>query len=150
MGEKGGRREREKKLPLLATGEIVEDYSLLYAYWDEAGNRAEEAILRREDFDELRKLVEAGVTRLDTLMEALAGRYVKRIDTDAAVRAVERVYGVRLEGSEAARRVAAVLAGWLVEAASTWGMVRYVKSWTRSRRENADHSEGLGRTASSE
>ncbi|MET1128472.1 MAG: hypothetical protein ABWW70_04060, partial [Thermoproteota archaeon] len=128
----------ERRLPLLATGEIVEDYSLLYAYWDEAGSRAEEAVLRREDFDELKRLVEAGVTRLDALMEALARRYVERIDIDAAVRAVERVYGVRLEGSEAARRVAAVLAGWLVEAAGTWGMVRYVKSWIRGRREDAD------------
>ena len=117
-------------LPYFATGEVVGDYTLLYRYWKRAGRRAEEATLRREDFDYLRRLVEAGeVRRLDELLDRLTSYYMGRVDGEAARQAVRDHYGVEVLVEDAKRMVARILAGWLVEAGQQWGILR-LRGWT--------------------
>ena len=122
-----GKRERPRP-PLLGDGSIVGDYTLLYNYWEvlrEKGGNIDDAVLRREDFDLLRDLVErhSGST-LDRLLDRLTEEMLKRIDREAAIEAARRTYGVELDAEAAARRVARMMAGWLVEAGKNTGMLR--------------------------
>jgi hypothetical protein len=117
-------------LPYFATGEVVGDYELLYRYWRYAGRRAEEATLRREDFDYLRRLVEDyHVKRLDELLAKLTDYFSPRVDPEAARRAVEDHYKVSIPPEDARRMVARILAGWLVEAGQQWKILR-LRGWT--------------------
>ncbi|KSW10727.1 hypothetical protein CF15_08050 [Pyrodictium occultum] len=117
---------------MFATGEIVGDYEPLYLYWQEAGDRAERSVLSNEDFREVQRLVaEEGVNRLDQLLERLKQRFLPRVDPAAARRALTRYYGTEIPEGEAAERIAGILAGWLVEAATEWGMLRLRRGWER-------------------
>ena len=117
-------------LPYFGTGEIVGDYELLYRYWRHAGRRAEEATLRRDDFDYLRRLVDRReVSRLDELLARLTEYFRPRVDPEAARRAVREHYGVDLPAEDARRMVARLLAGWLVEAGQQWRILR-LRGWT--------------------
>ncbi len=138
MPEEGGGKEGEAKRrrPMFATGEIVGDYGLLYEYWREAGEKAADSVLSEKDFGELRRLVqEEGVSRLDMVLERLKPLFRERIDASAAARAAEKYYGTRIPESEAVDRVAGLLAGWLVEAASEWGMIKLRRGWEKRRGE---------------
>jgi len=122
----------KRKRPMFATGEVVGDYEPLYLYWQEAGERASESVLSNEDFQELQRLVAGeGVRRLDQLLERLRDRFLPRVDPAAARRALSRYYGVDLGEAEAAQRIADILAGWLVEAASEWGLLRLRRGWEK-------------------
>ena len=128
----GGEERGKRRKPMFATGEIVGDYEPLYLYWREAGERAEQSIIQSRDFEELRRLIEEEhVTRLDEVLERLTGYFLPRVDREAARRALERYYGVSVSGEDAARRIASILAGWLVEAAGELGMLRLRRSWER-------------------
>ncbi len=119
-------------LPYFATGEVVGDYTLLYIYWRKAGKRAEDATLRREDFDYLRRIVEGGkVRKLNELLERLTSYYLSRVDANAAVEAVKEYYRVPMSADDAKRMIARILAGWLVEAGQQWGILR-LRGWTES------------------
>ncbi len=128
----GGEERGKRRKPMFATGEVVGDYEPLYLYWREAGERAEQSIIQSRDFEELRRLIEEEhVTRLDEVLERLTGYFLPRVDREAARRALERYYGVSVSGEDAARRIASILAGWLVEAAGELGMLRLRRSWER-------------------
>ena len=134
MPDEGGGKDvgAKKRRPMFATGEIVGDYGLLYEYWREAGEKAADSVLSEKDFGELRRLVqEEGVSRLDKVLERLKPLFRSRIDASAAARAVEKYYGTSMPESEAVDRVAGLLAGWLVEAASEWGMIKLRRSWEK-------------------
>ena len=126
----GGAEEPERRMPFFATGEIVGDYSLLYLYWREAGDKAEEALLSEKDFQHLRSLLASGEqARLDQVLEKLRNHFRGRVDPDAAAKAAKKYYGVDVPPQEARDRVADILAGWLLEAASRWGMIRLRRTW---------------------
>ena len=130
-GERGGEAS-SRRMPFFATGEIVGDYGLLYAYWRHAGPRGEESILREEDFQHLRSLLrEEGGARLDALLEKLRVHFRGRVDAGAAAKAVEEYYRAKLPPEEARDRVAELLAGWLIEAGSRWGLLRIRRSWEK-------------------
>ncbi|MET1100899.1 MAG: hypothetical protein ABWW69_00240 [Pyrodictiaceae archaeon] len=113
-------------LPYFATGELVGDYSLLYAYWRKAGNKAERAVLRSEDFERLRLIVEReGVERLDELWEKLTDYFMDRVDGNAAVEAVKERIGVVVDAYTARRMIARILAGWLIEAGKQWKLYSF-------------------------
>ncbi len=121
------RREKPRP-PLLGDGSIVGDYTLLYNYWEalrRKGGNIDDAVLRREDFDLLRELVERhhGAT-LDRILDRLTEEMVKRVDREAAREAARETYGVEFDSETAARRVARMMAGWLVEAGKNTGMLR--------------------------
>ncbi len=131
-GAVGGAAEPERRMPFFATGEIVGDYSLLYLYWREAGDKAEEALLSEKDFQHLRGLLTAGEqARLDQVLDKLRSHFRGRVDPEAAARAAKKYYGIDVPPEEARERVAGILAGWLVEAASRWGMIRLRRGWER-------------------
>jgi hypothetical protein len=124
--------EPKRRRPMFATGEIVGDYEPLYLYWSEAGEKAEKAIIQSQDFRELRRIIEEeGVRRLDEVLERLASYFQPRVDAEAARRALTRYYGVEVDPLEAARRIALILAGWLVEAAGELGIYRLRRSWEK-------------------
>ena len=114
--------------PLLGDGSIVGDYTLLYNYWEalrRKGGNIDDAVLKREDFDLLRDLVERHQSiTLDRILDALTGEILKRIDREAAREAARETYGVELDAETAARRVARIIAGWLVEAGKNTGMLK--------------------------
>ncbi len=117
-------------LPYFATGEVVGDYELLYRYWKHAGRKAEDAVLRREDFDYLRRLVEEyRVKTLQELLEKLTAYFTPRVDPEAARKAVKEHYRVDVGSEEARKMVARILAGWLVEAGQQWRILR-LRGWT--------------------
>jgi len=138
-GERKERREEgpegKDEKPFFATGEIVGSYRLLYTYWQHAGPRAEESILREQDFQHLQRLIAQGHTRLDALLAQLRSHFRNRIDPEAARKAAKEYYGIELPTAEAVDRVADQLAGWLIEAASQWGMVRIRHAWRKEREE---------------
>lgn len=124
-GAMGGRR------PLLADGSIVGDYEPLFKYWEKAKKRGRgeegNVVLRGEDFEKLEQLLRdsEGRISLADALEELALYFVSRVDPELAREAVEEAYGVAGYDSESARRIIArILAGWLIEAAKTWGTLR--------------------------
>lgn len=129
-GGTGG--ESRRRRPMFATGEIVGDYEPLYLYWSEAGSQAEKAIIQSQDFRELKRVIEEEkVARLDEVLERLTSYFLPRIDAEAARGALTRYYGVEIDPGEAARRIALILAGWLVEAADELGIYRLRRSWEK-------------------
>ncbi len=122
--------EAEKKLPVFATGRIVGDYGLLFKYWEVAGAKAEEAMLRNEDFNHLRRLVEAKGPRLrlSELLDSLTDYFLPRVDPEAARQAYKSYYGIDVDTYTARRQVARLLAGWLVEAGEEWKILS-LRGW---------------------
>ncbi len=122
------RRREKPPPPLLGDGSIVPDYTLLYAYWDalrRRGSDVDEALLKREDFDLLRRLVEEGAGQtLDKLLDRLVEHFLPRIDREAALDAFRETYGFEADAETASRRVARIMAGWLVEAGKQSKMLR--------------------------
>jgi len=114
----------EKKIPLMATGKIVEDYGLLYEYWKLAGDKASDAILRREDFEKVKEIAERGKISLRDLLDMLTNYFLERVDETIAEEAVRKCYDISVEREDAKTRVARLLAGWLIEASEEWGIIR--------------------------
>ncbi|RLG76127.1 MAG: hypothetical protein DRO23_01850 [Thermoprotei archaeon] len=119
----------KKRKPMLASGAIVSDYEPLFKYWEIAKNVdktvAEKATLRSEDFDAALSYVSSkGITSLASLLSYLEDYMADRVDGELAVRALKETYGVTFEIEEAKRRIARILAGWLIEACSLWGTLR--------------------------
>ncbi|HIQ55577.1 MAG TPA: hypothetical protein EYH59_02695 [Pyrodictium sp.] len=118
---KGGSEDR-KRLPPFATGQIVADYEPLFRYWEAAPQQVrEKAMLSNDDFEFLRRVVDEGrVSNLGELMDMLEERFLERIDVDVARRVLSEYYGVPFDPEYARRRLARLLAGWLIEAGTTW------------------------------
>jgi len=119
----------EGKLPPFASGKITSDYSILFEYWKVAREKGREDLIEGSMLseDDYKLLVEeAGKSpRLDDLLEALADKFLDRIDPDIAVEAVRRATGATVESETARRLVARLLASWLVEAGEYWNMIRF-------------------------
>ena len=120
MMEAGG--GERKRLPPFATGQVVADYEPLFRYWEVAPQRVrEKAMLSNDDFEFLRRVVDEGrVSNLGELMNMLEKRFLGRIDASVACRVLSEYYGVAFDADHARRRLARLLAGWLVEAGITW------------------------------
>lgn len=115
----------EEKRPPFATGEIVGDYGLLFKYWELCGEEErDKAMLSNKDFEDLRRLVDAGYRRLSDILELLEERMLSRVDPAKAREAFKQYYGVDVDPETARRRIARLLASWLVEAGSTWKILR--------------------------
>jgi len=121
-GEEGWR-------PPFASGRIAGVYEPLKYYLEVARERGREdlverALLSEEDFAWLReKIGEAGRLKLSELLDELEERFLERVDPEIAREAYRR-YGVELSPEDARRRIARLLASWLVEAGEEWGHVK--------------------------
>jgi len=118
---KAGSEDR-KRFPPFATGQIIADYEPLFRYWEAAPQQVrEKAMLSNDDFEFLRRIVDEGkVGNLEELMNMLEKRFLNRIDADVARRVLSEYYGLPFDADHARRRLARLLAGWLVEAGTTW------------------------------
>lgn len=137
--ESGEGGKPRRRMPLFATGEIVGDYEPLLRYWEKAGEKAGDSVLSNEDFRELQRLVAVeGVSRLDEVLDRLSLRFRGRVDPDAAAQALSEYYGTPVPPEEARDRIARLLAGWLVEAASEWNIIRLRRRWEKKDREEGE------------
>ena len=123
MGGEGGWR------PPFASGKIAGSYEPLKIYMELARERGREdlldaSILREEDFRMLRERVEReGRVRLLDLLNELEEYFAERVDPELAREAYRR-YGLDLATGDARKRLARLMAAWLLEAGEEWGYVR--------------------------
>jgi len=119
--------------PFLADGSLVEDYTLLFKYWEKARSRnkslAEKAVLTHEDFIELERIAESfyGHSIID-LINFFKEVMRERIDPEIAVEAYKETYGVVVEEATAVDKLATILASWLLEAGRQLKIIGY-RSW---------------------
>ncbi len=114
---------------MFASGTIVSDYEPLFRYWEIARREGREdlvdkAMLENRDFDYIRKMILEQALNLLEVLDRLEEYFIERVDPGIAVKALEETLGIELELEEARRRLARILAGWLLEAAQTWGIIR--------------------------
>ncbi len=113
---------KEKDKPFLADGSLVEDYTLLFNYWEIAKTKdvsiAEKAVLSHKDFSELERIVNLFHGRsIVELINYFKNNMKNRIDPKIAVEAYKKTYGVEVEENIAVDKLATILASWLMEAA---------------------------------
>lgn len=119
-----------KRKPILASGLIVPDYEPLFKYWEIAKNTnrkiAENATLKNEDFEKIIKYISFRGSSVDLLelIEYFEEYMLNRVEGNIAVRALKEVYDIELEEEEAKRKIARILAGWLIEASDIWGILK--------------------------
>ncbi len=118
-----------RRKPLLASGRIVGDYEPLFKYWELAKNVdksiAENATLKNEDFDYLLELLSRRkIISLIELLNKLEEYMLSRVDAEVAAKALKEVYNVEYGLEDARRKIARILAGWLIEASNIWGDIR--------------------------
>ncbi len=124
--------------PFFANGTIVGDYKPLMAYWRILRKKGdtqaiEDSLLKREDFEEISRLVrEAGRISLEDLLARLKEYFRQRVRSDAAVDAIREVYGVEVDPEDAVDRIAHILAGWLIEAGGITGLVSIRRKYDRN------------------
>jgi len=122
--------------PFFADGTIVGDYKPLIAYWRILRKKGdtqaiEDSLLKREDFEKISRLVsETGRINLEDLLVELKEYFRKRVRSDAAVDAIREVYGVEVDPEDAVGRIAHILAGWLIEAGGSTGLVSIKRKYT--------------------
>ncbi len=124
-------RKEDEKLPFFADGSIIGEYKLLFEYWrilreKHRENMLDKAFLKREDFEYIRLLINIRKKmNLQELLDKLTDKFLERIDPDAAQEAFKNVYGIEIDREYARRKIAYVLAGWLIEAARNTGILKY-------------------------
>ncbi len=116
--------------PFFADGSIVGDYTPLFKYWGivkgKDKKRFDAAFLTPEDFDTVKEIVEAkGKISIAEVLEELRKRFINRIDPEAAVEALREAYGATVDAETAVDRIAFIMAGWLLEAARSTGIINY-------------------------
>jgi len=124
-------KDRDK--PFLADGSLVEDYTLLFNYWEIAKARdvsiAEKAVLSHKDFNELERIINIFHGRsIVELINYFKNSMKNRIDPKIAVEAYKKTYGVEVEENIAVDKLATILASWLMEAARQLKIISY-HSW---------------------
>lgn len=123
-------------LPFFADASIVGDYRPLKKYWEilrKKGSSLDQAFLNRRDFDHLSEVVmfNPGID-LESLLNMFTSWFIERIDCEAAVEAYREVYGIELDKEEARKGIARILAGWLIEAGRSVGILKYRYPWSRA------------------
>ena len=120
----------KSKKPLLADGSVVGDYEPLMKYFEIAKSVkpdvAEKSYPRSEDFNYVKNYVNTrGKSSLLSLLEDLTVTIIERVDSQIAVEAFKKAYGVELEPEDARRRIAKLIAGWIIEASKNLGYITY-------------------------
>ena len=129
-GVKVSQEQGRRRLPFLADGSVVGDYTPLFHYWEIARRKGreeliEKAMLISEDFRFLERIVEREKYSLHRLLNILEDYYTPRLDPGIAREALREAYGVDIWEEDARRRIARILAGWLIEASKQWGKIRF-------------------------
>lgn len=124
-----------KDKPFFADSSIVGDYTPLIRYWEllkKEKRNIDDALLKPSDFKHVEQLIkEQGRISLAELLEKLTEYFYDRIDPEIATRALEEAYNVETELEYARRIIARIMAGWLIEASNTTGILRLRIPWKR-------------------
>jgi len=119
--------------PFFADGSIVGDYKPLAKYWEilkRESRPLDSALLNHTDFRFLEEVVNTS-PGLDvaSLINMLQHRFLERIDCRLAAQAFREAYGVELDEEEACKRLARIMAGWLIEAGKISGILKIRFAW---------------------
>ncbi|ADI32208.1 hypothetical protein [Staphylothermus hellenicus] len=125
----------DEELPFFADKSIVGDYSPLIKYWKilrKKGIPVEDALLAPRDFTYLKEQVEIQQKiNLAVILEQLTNYFLNRIRCDVAKEAYREAYSVELSEEDTCRRLAKILAGWLIEASKNTGVIKLTYPWRK-------------------
>jgi len=123
------------ELPFFANGSLVGDYKPLRKYWEilrKKGFDLDNAFLKREDFEYLdRRVKENPGIDVASLINELTQYFMDRIVPEAAVEACREAYGVSFDRDTAVKKIAYIMAGWLIEAGKNTGILSLKSKWSR-------------------
>jgi len=114
--------------PTFATRKLIKDYEPLRYYLELVRDSEwyDKGFLNKEDFEELIKEAKGLDTgKLGELWDKLTDRFLERINAEKAYQALKDLgYDVK-DPQEARRKLAQILAGWLIEAGEEWEMIKF-------------------------
>lgn len=115
--------------PLLATGELVKDYTPLFQYIKTAAEMGrdkakEEVIIKNSDLEKVRELASTTKLSLPDLINRLSDYVRHRIDPEVAVKALAKYLGREVSEEYAVLYYSRLIACWAIEAATTLNMVK--------------------------
>lgn len=118
-----------ERKPLLATGDIVEDYLPLFYYIDVAvelgRSEAKDSILiKSADFEKVKELVSSSTFTLAQLVDSLVEYVRHRVDPEVAVAALSRYLKHQVSEDYAITFYSRLVSCWIVEAASSLNIIR--------------------------
>jgi hypothetical protein len=119
--------------PFFADKTIVGDYKPLINYWKklrEMGESIDDALLKPQDFKRIGEIIKTrGRISLDELLSILTEYFIKRIKCNVASEVLKELYGVDIDQKYACRKIASILAGWLIEASKNTGLLKINYPW---------------------
>jgi len=115
--------------PLLATGELVKDYTPLFHYIKTAvelgrDKAREEAIIKNSDLEKVRELTTTTKLSLTDLIDKLSDHIRHRIDPEVAVKALTKYLGHEVPEEYAVIYYSRLIACWVIEASTTLNIVK--------------------------
>lgn len=115
--------------PLLATGEVVGDYSPLFYYIDVASElgmqEAKESILiRNADLERVKELTTSSKLTLGQVIESLTDYVKPRVDPKVATLALSRYLNHQVTEDYAIAFYSRLISCWIVEAAASLNIIR--------------------------
>lgn len=111
----------------LSSGKIVKDYRILQRYFeilDEMNIDRASALPSSKDIELVLKMVKEGKRNLLELLNALALRFIPRINAEAAIRACREMLSIEMQSDAAISHIARDLAGWTLEIAENLGIIK--------------------------
>jgi len=111
--------------PFASSGKIVRNYEPLKHYLElvKGTEWYDKAFLSEDDFNYLRKVAKDKMRLIDLLKE-LEEHFLNKINAEMALEAFRNADYPIEDEEEAKREMAKILAGWLVEAAEEWDILR--------------------------
>lgn len=114
--------------PTFASSKIIKDYEPLRRYLEEVKGTEwyDKGFISQEDFNKLREVLsKKKKMKLGELWDELTEYFMERVEPKAALKALrDSGYEVKDE-EEAKKKLASILAGWLLEAGEEWDFFRF-------------------------
>lgn len=120
----------EGEKPLLATGELVENYRPLFIYIRVAQElhryEAKDSILLRgNDLELIKELIKGRDLRLDELITTLTEYFKGRVDSEVAVKSLSEYLGHKVDEEYAVLYYSKLIACWAIEAATALNIIKF-------------------------
>ncbi|UXD22630.1 hypothetical protein IPA_06825 [Ignicoccus pacificus DSM 13166] len=114
--------------PTFASKKLIKDYEPLRYYLElvKGTEWYDKAFLSRQDFEELvKEAKDLSTGKLGELWDKLTEKFMERIEPEKALQALKDA-GYEVKSPEEARkRLAQILAGWLIEAGEEWDLIKF-------------------------
>lgn len=118
--------------PFLASGKIIENYSLLVKYFEicsASSNVCMDLLPSSEILETISSLVKNRGYSFTEILNVLGERLSGRIICNIAVEAYRAVHGINVDCEEAKNMLLRELVAWYLEMAEALGLVRLKESW---------------------